>query len=765
MMAPQLKVGSRSGGKKARAAGGGNSTPGNRQSSFDAIGHFALEKLNEFIREFMDRVDDAFFERSDKAGNDRERQRYFEAMREIRIKRGELQQRFDGQMRRSLTNLAHCSARTLEYGEDEDSTGIEAEQTEDRIAIDSLISRARQQYRNELAVTAERLGTLLGLAGLQADENPLDPAAICENFHIASELLEIDIQARLIFYKLFEKQIVNQLDGFYHAFNTRFAQLDPAPVDGATNPQHSARAACKVSSSRPAPPHRPVAAPRTHDEPIVDALTRLQKAADTRQSPGAGEPSKTGRSIRQRLDALCRQYRHRLSTDESQRIDAVSMLFDFFCDDEALPAAVKQSIGRLQVPILKLSLLDPNFLIRKSHPARRLLDRISRAALGRDENHEDTRALIGKIDAIVELIVADFARDVAVFERACADFENFIVRENKKRARTEAQLRQQERQRDRRVKAARDAAAALIQKLVKNRDLDPEILRFLHTTWTSVLFRTYLSLGESSNHWRNLRRISTTLVWTLVPRHSEEERNRIIKTIPALLRALARGMALINTDMEVQNRIFAVLAREHASIVRQTSRNIVTRVDDTTVWPEDAAANAFARAAEIDVGKAVGDSVDEAASGMEPEAGESDEDSVTLFDTIETNEVIKNLNQFTACVREGRIRIDEEIVLSSAEDDFDLEEQSDESLEQAMELAPGNWVEFIRPDATRQVLSLCWKSKATGNLMFVNGNGNKVKNMTVYGLAAELRSGRARCIETTSVFDRAFYKITTKLQH
>ena len=59
----------------------------------------------------------------------------------------------------------------------------------------------------------------------------------------------------------------------------------------------------------------------------------------------------------------------------------------------------------------------------------------------------------------------------------------------------------------------------------------------------------------------------------------------------------------------------------------------------------------------------------------DPDRIDSDADAISLIDSIGTNEVIKNLNQFTSGVSKGSIRIDEEIVLSGENDiEFEFEE-------------------------------------------------------------------------------------------
>ena len=504
---------------------------------------------------------------------------------------------------------------------------------------------------------------------------------------------------------------------------------------------------------------------------LVSALGNLQSASladqPLNQSAITIDPQSVRAATQQQLQVFRQENQHQFNGNESQTIDVVSMLFDFFLDDEALPAPIKVLIGRLQIPILKVAILDKDFFNQKKHPARKLLDSISRASLGWSNNPADEQALIDKTEEIVNFLINEFDDDISVFEEAFINLENFVQQQATVSDKALQALEQQEQEKDRQIEDARAAASKLITKLTRNRDLSFEVIDFLETIWSSVLFNAYLSLGAKSNHWRNLKRISTTFVWTLIPKHTEQERLKIIKTIPALLRALSKGMDLVNIKSEVQNRIFQMLAGEHARIVKLTSKNIVTRVDDETVWPEDAGAEAFAAAQGIDPAEAPDlELTTDQAGEVQILENEVDDDSITIISAAETSDVIDDLNQFTVGVKGGQIYVDEEIVMESAEgEEFDLFDESEDHLQLAQSLEIGSWVEFTDSESKFQVARLSWKSKVTSNLVFVNRQGHKVRNCSINGFAMELRSGRAKCIESSSVFDRAIYTIMSKVQH
>jgi hypothetical protein len=94
-----------------------------------------------------------------------------------------------------------------------------------------------------------------------------------------------------------------------------------------------------------------------------------------------------------------------------------------------------------------------------------------------------------------------------------------------------------------------------------------------------------------------------------------------------------------------------------------------------------------------------------------------------------------------------------------------LADESENYLKQALAIEIGNWVEFTEPDSKALIARLSWKSNVTGNLVFVNRHGQKVRNLTVNDLAMELRAGRVKNVQSSSVFDRAILTFMSKTQH
>jgi hypothetical protein len=441
------------------------------------------------------------------------------------------------------------------------------------------------------------------------------------------------------------------------------------------------------------------------------------------------------------------------------------MIFDFFFDDGSLPAPIKVLIGRLQIPILKVAFLDESFFNHKKHPARKLLDSIAHASLGWGEDLKQEKVLIDKIEQVVNSLVNEFEQNIDVFEKALKDVRQFIADENETAQVADELLKQQELEREQHETEARDAASRLIRKLTLDRELSFEVTQFLDSIWNPVLFHIFITMGESSNHWKNIRRISSTFIWTLIPKYSKEERVKILDTLPSLLRAMSKGMDLIAIDAEVQNKIFQMLAKQHAKTVKQTSKNIVTRIDDSTIWPEGNAADAFAAYTQrlADQNTNIEATAKETGAIQAVEK-EDDPDAITIITDSSTNEVVKNLDDFTSAVKKGEIKVDQEITMESVEQAADSLE-ADIFLKQAQEIEVGGWVEFMTEEDKAFNARLSWKSNVSGKYVFVSRLGLKLREVTMYGFATELRSGRAILIRSTSLFDRAVDTIISKIKH
>ncbi len=797
---------------------------------YESVKRFALKGLSDLIRVLMESIDDALFELTEKVESDKERNMYFDAMREIRLKRKQIQQNFDMEMQSCFDRLLLERSNTKYSTQQEELSLVEQGDMEAQLAIENMISKARPHFEDDLYAVIERLKVVLHRKQIPEDLNPLDPKAICESFHLAAKELESDIHVLLIFYKMFDKFVMSRLGGFYMELNNYFVNKGVLPEFEASKERQKftsrfmSNKISKIDTKKPDavdPGHttgtqaalegnvlamlQQAFSPNptsyaTGEMPPVSgqaggssegavmpvsgggssvlihpeyaaALSGLQTVLRSNQPVQSIDPVQYKTELHQQLTAFKQQNGHLSTSSDNQIIDIISMLFDFFFDDASLPDPIKVLIGRLQIPILKVAMIDVNFFNQKKHPARKLLDSISKASLGWSSDAELEQILIDKIEKIVDFLITEFEQDVSVFETALNDFNQFLSSENSKVEIKLQEIKQQEKERDEEVQHAQILVNDFIQKMLNKHELGFSVIEFLEGIWMSVLSNTLAAQGADSKYWKNLKQITTTLVWSLIPKHTEEDKRKLLKTLPSLLRALSRGMELVKIDVEMQNKVFKMLVLEHSRVVKQTSKNIVTRIDDKTVWPEDGPEAAFAAFTEIDDLDEVVDiqfSKDDTGEiqVVENDLDESQEsESITNVTAIPTQQVVYNLEEFAESVNQGNILIDEEIILDTAAAQYDSSQEQDESDMKARSIEIGDWIEFIEHGSKAVNAKLSWKSNVTGKYVFVNRHGVKIKNITVSGLAMEIRAGRAKLIESVSVFDRAISSFMNSIKH
>ena len=69
---------------------------------------------------------------------------------------------------------------------------------------------------------------------------------------------------------------------------------------------------------------------------------------------------------------------------ERATIEIVALLFQSILTEERIPAAVRVWFARLQMPVLRVAVGEPDFFATIDHPARRLIDRMGACVMGFD---------------------------------------------------------------------------------------------------------------------------------------------------------------------------------------------------------------------------------------------------------------------------------------------------------------------------------------------------------------------------------------------
>ncbi|MCX7902678.1 MAG: DUF1631 domain-containing protein, partial [Burkholderiaceae bacterium] len=85
-------------------------------------------------------------------------------------------------------------------------------------------------------------------------------------------------------------------------------------------------------------------------------------------------------------------------------IELVGLLFDRINQDKHVPPAIKNLLHRLQFPLIKVALTDPELFVSPHQPARELLDRIAATSIGWTEQGEHNQRYLAEVQKAVHTV-------------------------------------------------------------------------------------------------------------------------------------------------------------------------------------------------------------------------------------------------------------------------------------------------------------------------------------------------------------------------
>jgi hypothetical protein len=110
---------------------------------------------------------------------------------------------------------------------------------------------------------------------------------------------------------------------------------------------------------------------------------------------------------------------------ESPAMDFVSKIFSAISEDATFSEMGKNLIFKLQIPTIKLALLDFDFFQNPAHPARRMLNLLTSLSI---DVIDDKDPVLTRLQAIVHKLLNKFDTDISIFERALLEIKKLVPR-------------------------------------------------------------------------------------------------------------------------------------------------------------------------------------------------------------------------------------------------------------------------------------------------------------------------------------------------
>ena len=298
--------------------------------------------------------------------------------------------------------------------------------------------------------------------------------------------------------------------------------------------------------------------------PLLDLLARIEPIlADAPPAPAAG-PAANGAAVPHNVFYLPRLKQSlpqgSLSRGDANTLDLLSRVFETVLLDDSIPPKARELLQVLQVPVLKAALRDKQFFFEEAHPARRLVDLLSRMGWEQHKDAEDP--MFQAMRRSVEQVAGADS-----FEEAVAGLEASIAQEESAREQALALPVAGALKQEKLALATRSARDAVALRVGAG-DVNEVVSGFLERRWTTVLTFAYSIETDKPGAVGNATRAMDDLIWSVKPKATQEQRKALIARLPRLLATLNKWLDAIRWQDAERLHFFARLAEYHASIVR-----------------------------------------------------------------------------------------------------------------------------------------------------------------------------------------------------
>jgi len=337
-----------------------------------------------------------------------------------------------------------------------------------------------------------------------------------------------------------------------------------------------------VTSHAPAPP-----------SPRLNAAIAEAQESVARRLAGATSTDASGRpaintpalleELHQRKQALKQAA---TSPVERATIEIVALLFQSILMEDAIPATVRVWFARLQMPVLRVAVSEPDFFATVEHPARRLIDRMGSCVMGFDSSSRAVGDLLEKeIKRVVQVVEAYPDTGRRVFQTVLTEFEKFLEHyfknENeasKKGVSLAAQVEQRE--------TMAIQYTIELRKMLNDVPVQEGVREFLFQVWADVLATTAVK-SNNADATKEMKRAAADLIWSASAKVSRAERAEVIRRLPPLLKTLRDGMdeagiPLPKQDEHIQrlnNSLAAAFTAKAAAISHERLEELMGRLE------------------------------------------------------------------------------------------------------------------------------------------------------------------------------------------
>ena len=232
---------------------------------------------------------------------------------------------------------------------------------------------------------------------------------------------------------------------------------------------------------------------------------------------------------------------------EKAIIEVVALMFQSILAEDRIPPAVRVWFARLQVPVLRVALAEPEFFSNLDHPARQLIDRMGACVMGFDATAINGSALEAEIRRVVQVIEQYPETGRRVFQLVYEEFEKFLSKFLTEKQATSRLVSVAQQVEQRETLAIQYTIE--LRTMLRDMPVRDEIREFLFKTWAEVLALSAVRDGAQHADTVMFKQTAADLVWAASAKPNRTDRSLVIQQLPGLLQRLRQTIETLEQKL------------------------------------------------------------------------------------------------------------------------------------------------------------------------------------------------------------------------
>jgi hypothetical protein len=292
--------------------------------------------------------------------------------------------------------------------------------------------------------------------------------------------------------------------------------------------------------------------PTVESTELLKVLSSLQNLNTLELAQAALKDSASvGQQVNEAIAAKTSEWAKQLSGPEANVIELVNNMFVAVFEDPNLIDPVKVQIGRLQIPYIKVALLDITLLDKEAHPARLLLNELAQQGLRIDEANDPLMKLI---TSIIRNILDKFETDLSVFSTTLEQLREETKTHDTETAEAEQETRKKAESQAKLLHVKKHVVSRLRQHL-KGKVLPQELHALLLKGFAPLLLKIYRTNGEENEDWRNTIFLLRQIIESVQPRESAYQLGAVLERSSVIIRDAQSAIQLLPKKLIDSNLI------------------------------------------------------------------------------------------------------------------------------------------------------------------------------------------------------------------